>query len=114
MRRWGNSTLLVAVFLIFVALLLLYTQTAHFGRFYYPYHHRTAIESHAYRHNLDALLVAAVIRVESRFRSDAISRKGAVGLMQIMPATGKWIASQTGVNDFSPDMLLDPETNIGL
>lgn len=58
------------------------------------------------RHGLDAGLVSALMYVESRFRSDAVSPKGAVGLMQLMPAT----AAQYGVS--SRRELLDPRTNV--
>jgi soluble lytic murein transglycosylase len=112
MKQPANKRTLVFLYLLFAVLFLLYTRTSHFGRLYYPYHYRAAIESNALRHNLDPLLVAAVIRVESKFRPDAVSRKGAVGLMQVMPATAEWIAERVGIGDFSPDMLLDPEVNI--
>ncbi len=59
---------------------------------------------------LDAWLVAAVIHAESRFRADAISPAGARGLMQIMPATGSWIAEQISVE--GPIDFDDPDTNI--
>lgn len=48
-----------------------------------------ALAQAADRHEVDALLLAAVIEAESRFRPNAVSPKGAVGLMQIMPATGR-------------------------
>lgn len=52
------------------------------------------------RHHIDADLLASVIRAESGFRSNAVSRTGARGLMQLMPGT----AHQLGVNDaFQPD-----------
>lgn len=60
----------------------------------------------------DPYLVAAVIREESTFNPRAVSRTGAVGLMQIMPATGRFIAERIGYSPFSRDDLLDPETNI--
>jgi soluble lytic murein transglycosylase-like protein len=41
-------------------------------------------------HGVDPALVVGVIRVESRFKVDALSRAGATGLMQVMPSTGKW------------------------
>jgi hypothetical protein len=47
------------------------------------------IEVEAKRHNVDASFVSAVIRAESNFAPRAVSRKGARGLMQLMPATAK-------------------------
>ncbi len=61
---------------------------------------------------LDPRLVAAVIHAESRFRTDAVSPAGARGLMQIMPATGGWIAEQIDVE--GPIDFEDPDTNIRL
>ncbi len=52
-------------------------------------------------HALDALLVAAVVEVESDFRADAVSSKGAVGLMQLMPAHLEGAAQP-----------FDPQTNL--
>lgn len=57
-------------------------------------------------HGVDPAIAAAVIHVESRFRADARSPKGALGLMQVMPAT----ASRYGVATAAA--LLDPRVNI--
>ena len=54
----------------------------------------------------------AVIRRESAFATDARSRVGALGLMQIMPATGKVIAQKLKVKFNSKNQLLNPETNV--
>jgi len=56
--------------------------------------------------------VAAIIYVESRFEPSACSSKDAMGLMQITPNTGKWIASRLGIEKYDDKMLLDPQTNI--
>jgi soluble lytic murein transglycosylase-like protein len=61
------------------------------------------IRSASYRHNVDANLVRAVIKVESDFNSNARSHKGATGLMQLMPET----ARLHNVND-----IYDPSDNI--
>jgi soluble lytic murein transglycosylase-like protein len=59
-----------------------------------------AVADHAARHAVDPDLVRAVIRVESAWNPFAVSRKGAMGLMQLMPAT----AAEYGVEDpFNPD-----------
>ncbi|MCI0572357.1 MAG: lytic transglycosylase domain-containing protein [Myxococcaceae bacterium] len=50
----------------------------------------------AERHGLDPLLVVAVIRSESSFNPYAVSRVGALGLMQLMPDTGRWLMQRRG------------------
>lgn len=56
-------------------------------------------------------IVYAVIRTESSFRSDAVSVKGAVGLMQITPDTFEWLMTKTG-ESLDIGMLYNPDTNI--
>ena len=78
----------------------------------YPLTYRDLIEEHAAANSLDPLLVAAVIRAESNFWTWAVSPKGALGLMQIMPPTGQWIADRLGIAAFDDRQLHDPETNV--
>jgi len=72
------------------------------------------------KHDLDPLLVLAVIEVESGFRYTAVSPMGARGIMQIMPEVGKALARQIGVEEiskssgFRPEHLDDPILNIKL
>lgn len=70
------------------------------------------ILQYAEEYRLDPILVASVIHVESGNRREIASPKGAVGLMQIMPATGEWIAEKLNMKDYKEDMLTDPEINI--
>jgi soluble lytic murein transglycosylase len=62
--------------------------------------------------NIDIAWVYGLIRQESRFIMDARSSVGASGLMQIMPATGRWIAKKMGAGEFRTEQLKDRETNL--
>jgi len=64
------------------------------------------------RHRLDPYLVAALIRQESEFNAGARSHAGALGLMQIMPQTGRELARQLKIRRFEKNMLLSPSVNI--
>jgi len=79
----------------------------------FPLYHQEAIEFYADQHDLDPLLVASVIWVESRFDIRAESPRGARGLMQIMPQTGEWISEQINV-PYDLEKLYDPVHNIRL
>ncbi|MCX7898220.1 MAG: lytic transglycosylase domain-containing protein [Rhodocyclaceae bacterium] len=63
---------------------------------------------------LDPAWVYGLMRQESRFVLDATSRAGAKGLMQLMPATAKWVAKKIGMNDFHPGKTTDLSTNVVL
>jgi len=64
--------------------------------------------------DLDYRLVLAVIKVESNFRPDVISQKGAAGLFQIKPSTAKCIARDAGVDWNGSQCLHEPDKNIKL
>lgn len=81
-------------------------------KYVYPYKYEEYINKYSDEYGLDPYLVLAVIKTESNFNKEAVSKKDAKGLMQIMDSTGEWIAKELGVNYFMSSMLFDPELNI--
>lgn len=63
-------------------------------------------------YEIDYRLVLAVMKVESNFKSNAISKKGARGLLQIKPSLAHYVSKETGVAIKSPKCLDEPEKNI--
>jgi soluble lytic murein transglycosylase len=81
----------------------------------FPLQHATLVEENAKRHGIDIAWVFAVMRQESAFMSNARSHAGAMGLMQLMPATARSVA-KTMLNRKPPRRgeLLEPDINIAL
>jgi soluble lytic murein transglycosylase len=66
----------------------------------------------ARRCDLDPALVLAVMHVESRYNTFAVSSKDAMGLMQVIPSTGQELAARLGIRWEGPHTLFDPTTNV--
>jgi soluble lytic murein transglycosylase len=81
-------------------------------RLRYPLEHEQIVLGHARNYGLEPALLAAVIYEESRFRADAKSSAGAIGLMQLRPDTARGIAERTGGSRFEVADLYDPEINV--
>jgi soluble lytic murein transglycosylase len=82
-------------------------------RVIFPLDYWPLIRKHAEAHRLDPYLMAALIAQESTFTPDVRSSANAVGLMQLIPATGRRYAARVGIR-FSAAALTSPETNIRL
>ena len=110
MRRF----LSVAILLVAVGAGLAYLRSGPtwFDRLRYPLKYEQIVKGHARNYHLDPALLAAVIYQESKFRSDAKSSSGAIGLMQLKPETAQGIAIRTGGSRFQTSDLYDPEINI--
>ncbi|MCN4144519.1 MAG: transglycosylase SLT domain-containing protein [Thiohalomonas sp.] len=78
----------------------------------FPVLQKERVTKYSQKQQLQPAYTLAVIRRESAFATDARSRVGALGLMQIMPATGKVIAHKLKVKYNSKNQLLSPETNV--
>lgn len=78
----------------------------------FPLRYKSYIKEYSKAENLNATMVASLIKTESNFNKNAVSKKGAIGLMQILPSTGKWICETYFDFEFDESMLYEPETNI--
>jgi soluble lytic murein transglycosylase len=87
-------------------------EPAWYERLVYPLRYETIVRGHAEHYDLDPALVAGVIYAESEFDTKARSNAGAIGLMQLLPATAQGIAKRTGGTSFVVDDLYDPELNV--
>jgi soluble lytic murein transglycosylase len=104
-KRWFALVLLIMV-------LILFYRSDWLGRVIYPIKFKEEIEGASVNAGVDPYLVAAVIRVESNFRSDQESRKGAVGIMQVMPETAEWLFQRESFKSYKLKDLQDPTINI--
>jgi len=80
----------------------------------FPSPYREALEAHARSAGLEPTWVYGLIRQESRFIEDIRSSAGASGLMQLMPATARWVARKAGMNDYSADRVTEVDVNLRL
>lgn len=77
----------------------------------YKVRYEDSVEKYSKAYNLDKSLVMAIIKAESDFDNNAVSKSGAMGLMQLIPSTSKWIAGELK-EDYATISMFDPETNI--
>ena len=80
----------------------------------YPIAFQQTLAPQAEQLKLDLSWIYGLIRAESMFRPNAVSRVGALGLMQLMPSTGMDVASRLGLTLLQPKLLLEPATNLTL
>ncbi|MBY0576096.1 MAG: lytic transglycosylase domain-containing protein, partial [Gallionellaceae bacterium] len=81
-------------------------------RYLAPY--RDAMRAHIRESGLEEAWVYGLMRQESRFATAAKSNVGAAGLMQIMPATARWIAKKLGLKKFKQSLIHQVDTNLRL
>jgi len=118
-RRRSKKKKTVPV-LISVILILLMSVAAFFAWEYFstelekrshPLIYTEYVENCSREYGVPEELIYAVIRTESSFDSNAVSHRGAVGLMQLMPETYEWLTSKMDI-EYIPDLISDPEINI--
>jgi soluble lytic murein transglycosylase len=79
----------------------------------YPLPYEAALRREAAKNDFDPMFAAGLIRQESTFQADAVSHANAIGLMQVLPKTGKLLAKQLKVR-YTKDKLFEPDYNIEL
>ncbi|MBI1723118.1 MAG: transglycosylase SLT domain-containing protein [Gemmatimonadetes bacterium] len=84
------------------------------ARALFPISYRAIVEAEAVEQCIDPLLLAAIIRQESRFEPRARSRAGARGIGQVMPSTGRQLAARMRLGSWDPDLLYVPDFNLHL
>jgi soluble lytic murein transglycosylase len=72
------------------------------------------LRKYSVQNGLDPYLVASLVRQESEFNALALSRANAVGLMQLLPKTGKTVAKQVKLKGYSAPQLFTPAVNLQL
>jgi len=78
-------------------------------RYLMPY--REYFVAAARANEIDEAVLLGIARQESRFSAEVVSSAGAVGLMQLMPPTARWVARKMGRDDYRPSRIGDVETN---
>ena len=85
-----------------------------FWRLAFPLPYRDSVQSLAAKRELDPHFLAALIRQESEFDVRARSRAGALGLTQILPATGRELSRKLGIRGYNPSMLYRADVNLNM
>lgn len=78
---------------------------------FYPVKYYDIVEKYSQEYSVPPEIILGVIRAESSFVADAVSYKGAVGLMQLMPSTYEWLSTKIN-EEANESFLYDPNVNI--
>jgi soluble lytic murein transglycosylase len=91
-----------------------HTTAIHDFNLRYPAPYRESMQARLRENGLEEAWVYGLMRQESRFATQAKSDVGAAGLMQIMPATAKWVARKMGMRDYRTELIHETEVNLKL
>ena len=105
---YKKSILILSVIIILGG--TIYLEGGRIKALLYPRKYSVYVEKYADEYNLDENLVYSIIKAESKFDENAVSRRGAKGLMQIADITRDWAIEELELNDDID--IYDPETNI--
>ncbi len=104
------KTIYSVIILSVVSIVLSYCIGA-FYAYFYPMKFKDEIVYYGGQYGVNPAIVASVANVESGFDENALSNKGAVGVMQLMPTTAEWVATKIG-EEYSLNLLYNGQYNI--
>ncbi|HZG15774.1 MAG TPA: lytic transglycosylase domain-containing protein [Candidatus Bathyarchaeia archaeon] len=108
MRKNRKMIILLGILLgVFFAI-----NTSLVWKWMYPIKYENEVLQASNQFQVNPYLVLAIIRAESDFSTDKISKKGAVGLMQVMPDTANWVVNQANFEPITEAELFHAKTNI--
>lgn len=107
-----KRVVLIILAVVIIIFAVFYYSIKRIAKQIYPLYYTSEIESVSGEFNLDPALLSALIYEESKFESDALSTKEAIGLTQILPDTANFIAKDLGFNNLLREDLFKPEVNI--
>lgn len=102
-NQWICAALLFCFFMVL--------NSGFFWKQMYPIQYEAEVVKAARKYQVDPFLILAVMKIESDFKPNRSSSKGASGLMQLMPETAQWIKERSGLNQSDINQN-DPQTNI--
>ncbi|MCM1544329.1 MAG: lytic transglycosylase domain-containing protein [Ruminococcus sp.] len=114
MKKKKKARISKRIAAIFAAIIIIMTCCFGLGsvmKTLYPIKYDNFVETYTTKYNLEKSFVFAVIKCESSFDKDAVSKANAKGLMQIMPETFTWLKTKTK-ETLDEEMLFDPETSV--
>lgn len=109
MNKLNRKKIIIALLVIFAFICLTQALNFFFQRIIYPREYEGLVSAYSEKYGVPEYIVYSVIKAESDFEADAVSEKGASGLMQLMPETHAWLAEMRG--EAAGDVF-DPEENI--
>ena len=99
------------VLTFFLSLVIIFSFVGIYYNINYPIKYNDLILKYSAQYDLNSEFVASLINEESSFNKNAVSSSGALGLMQLLPSTGEYIASMLN-EKFNIEDLFEPEINI--
>ena len=111
-KRSHLRTFSIYIFILVFVLATVFGGYIFFLHKAYPTDYKGFVETYSEEYKVPPELIFAVIKTESKFKKNAMSNSGAIGLMQIMPETFSWLQTHIANETLDEEKLKDPKVNI--